>query len=79
MVCELFKTLDNIFETDTMFHKMSVVLEDLVEKRKQASKPYDEVVDWQRYMKDKSKNITFLSKFQLKKFRAIMRTWEDLE
>ena len=28
LVCELFKTLDNIFETHTVFDKMSVVLED---------------------------------------------------
>lgn len=53
LVCELFKTLDNIFETHIVFDKMSVVLEDVVEKRKQASKAYDEVVDWQRYMKER--------------------------
>ena len=32
LVCELFKTLENIFETHMVFGKMSVVLEDLVEK-----------------------------------------------
>ena len=46
LVCELFKTLDNIFETHMVVDKMSVVLEDLVEKRQQASKAYDEAVDW---------------------------------
>ena len=45
MVYELFKTLDNIFETHMVFDKMPVVLEDLVEKRQQALKAYDEVVD----------------------------------
>ena len=63
LVYDLFKTLDNIFETHTVFDKMSVVLEDLVEKRKQDSKAFDEVVDWQRYMKDKPENIIFLTKF----------------
>ena len=67
LVSELFKTLDNIFETHVTFDKISVVLEDLVEKRKQASKTYDEVIDWKRYMKDKTKNITILSNFQFKK------------
>ena len=43
LVSELFKTLDNIFETHMTFDKMSVILEDLVEKRHQASKAYDEV------------------------------------
>ena len=32
-VSELLKTLDNIFETHMNFDKLSVVLEDLVEKR----------------------------------------------
>ena len=63
LVCELFKTLDNIFETHMVFDKMSVVLEDLVEKRQQASKSYDELVEWKRYMKDKPDNVTFLTNF----------------
>ena len=33
LVCELFKTLDDIFETHMVFGKMFVVLEDLIEKR----------------------------------------------
>ena len=45
LICELFKTLDDIFETHMVFDKMFVVLEDLIEKRQQASKDYDEVID----------------------------------
>ena len=45
MVCELFNTLADIFETHTVFDKMSVVLEDLIKKRQQDSKAYDEVTD----------------------------------
>ena len=66
LVIELFKTLDNIFETHMTFDRMSVVLEDLVEKRQQASKAYDEVTDWKRYMKDKQDNVTFLTNFEFK-------------
>ena len=33
LVCELFKTLADIFETHMVFNKMSIVLEDLIEKR----------------------------------------------
>ena len=46
-----------------VFDKMFVVLEDLVEKRQQASKAYDEVVDWKRYMKDKPNNVTLITNF----------------
>ena len=48
LVCELFRNLADVFETHTVFDKMSVVLEYLIEKRQQASKSYDEVTDWQR-------------------------------
>ena len=79
MVCELFKTLDNIFETHMVYVKMSVVLEDLVEKRQKASKAYDKVIDWQSYMKEKQDNVTFLTNFHLKRIKVILRAWEDLD
>ena len=60
LVCELFKTLADIFETHMVFDKMSVVLEDLIEKRQQASKAYDEVADWQRYIKERPDKSLFL-------------------
>ena len=30
-------------------------------------------------MKDKPDNVTFLTNFQLKKFRIILRAWEDID
>ena len=62
-----------------VFDKMSIVVEDVVDKRQQASKAYDEVVDWQRYMKEKPDNVTFLTNFQLKRIRIVLRAWEDLD
>ena len=71
--------MDNIFETHKTFDKMSVVLEDLIEKRQQASKPYDEVTYWKGYMKDKPANVIIFTNFQFKKIRTILRAWEDLD
>ena len=62
-----------------MFDKMSVVLEDLIEKRQQASKAYDEVTYLQRYMKERLDDITLLTPFQFKIDRTILRAWEDLD
>ena len=62
-----------MFETHIVFGKMSIVLDDLVEKRQQASKAYDEVVEWKRYMKDKLDNVTLLTNFQFKRSRTILR------
>ena len=78
LVSEIFKTLDKIFETCVTFDKMSVVLEDLIEKREQTSKAYDEVTDWQGYMKDKPDNVIIFTNFQFKKIRTVLRAWEDL-
>ena len=61
------------------FDKLSDVLEDLVEKRQQVSKAYDEVTDWKRYMKDKPDNVTIFTNFHFKKIRSILRSWEYLD
>ena len=79
LVCELFRTLADIFETHTVFDQMSLVLEDLIEKRKHASKAYDEFTDWKRYMKERPNNITLLTPFQFKGAKTIMIDWEDLD
>ena len=60
---ELFKTLDSVFETHLSFDKMYVTIEDQVDKREEASKAYDNVVDWKICMKDKPENVTILSNF----------------
>ena len=53
LVTELFKTMDDILETHVDFGKMSVTLENQVFKREKSSKAYDDILDWQRHMKDR--------------------------
>ena len=74
----MFRTLDDIFETYVAFDKMSVTLEEYKAKRQQASKSYDDILYWQRYMKDKPQGITTLSNFQLKKVRTALHAWLNL-
>ena len=57
---------------------MVVVHEYHVEKREKYSKDLDDIVEWKRYRKDKPENIIILSSFQLKKVKAILRAWLDL-
>ena len=45
LTTEMFRTLDEIFETYVAFDKMNVVLEDHVSKREKASKSCDDVLD----------------------------------
>ena len=44
LISDLFQTVDDIYETYIAFCKMSVVLEDYVEKREKASKAYDAII-----------------------------------
>ena len=70
LITDFFQTFNDIYETHIDFGQMSVVLEEQVEKREKASKAYDDILDWQRYMKDKPENIIILSSFQLKKVKT---------
>ena len=63
LITDLFQTLNDIYETHIAFGQMSIVLEEQVEKREKSSKAYDDILDCQRYMKDKPKNIIILSSF----------------
>ena len=65
-------------ETHVSFGKMSVTLEEHAAKREQASKAYDDILGWQKYMKDRPEDITILSSFQLKKIRTALRAWLEL-
>ena len=70
--------MDDIFETHNAFGKMFVVLEYQVEKSEQASKAYDNIMDWKIYMKDKTENIIILSSYQLKNIRTALQAWLNL-
>ena len=45
LIIEMFRTLDDIFETYVSFDKMSVTLEEQTSKTQQASKAYDDILD----------------------------------
>ena len=78
LITEMFRTLDDIFETHVVFGKISVTLEEQTTKIEQASKAYDDILDWQMYMKDRPENITILGSFQLKKIRTVLSAWLNL-
>ena len=78
LITELFHNLNDIYETHIAFGQMVVVLEYHMEKRGKASKAFDQIVDWKRYMKDKPENIIILSSFQLKKVRTVLHSCLDL-
>ena len=65
-------------ETHVTFGKMYVTIEEQEAKREQASKAYDDILDWKRYMNDRPENITILSSFQMKKVRIVLHAWPEL-
>ena len=78
LLTEFFNTLNDIMETHVAFGKMYVTLEEQTDKRHQDYKAYEDIVDWNMYIKDQLEDITILINFQLKKVRAVLRAWIDL-
>ena len=51
LIAEMFRNMDEIFETYVAFDKISIVLEYQVAKSEKDSKACDDIQDWKRYMK----------------------------
>jgi hypothetical protein len=75
---ELFSSLNNIQETYNVFEKLSVILEQQIKKRQQASKAIDDIVDWKRHIKDKLEDIPVLDSFKFKRIRTSLDAWQNV-
>ena len=74
----MFNTLPEILETNGAFREMSDTVEEQIANIQQYSKAYDDILDWQRYMKDILEDITILSSFHLKKVKTVVHVWINL-
>ena len=74
----MFNTLADILETNGAFREMSDTVEEQIANIQQYSKAYDDILDWQRYMKDRLEDITILSSFHLKKVKTVLHVWLNL-
>ena len=74
----MFNTLPDILETNGAFREMSDTVEEQIANIQQYSKAYDDILDWQRYMKDILEDITILSSFHLKKVKTVVHVWINL-
>ena len=74
----LFEGLNEIQETYNAFEHQSDLLYDHNQRRKYATKDYDNMVDWKRYIKDRPKYVPILDKIKLRRINISLEWWENV-
>ena len=60
------------------FENQSDVLNENHKRRQEAIKAYDSIIDWQKYIKDRPKDLPILDKLKLMKIEVTIETWEGI-
>ena len=75
---DLFKGLSEMQETYNSFERQSDLLYDHNQKRNEETRAYDTLVDWHKYIRDRSHDLPVLDKIKLKRFKISLETWENV-
>ena len=75
----LFEGLNYIQETYNSFEHQFDLLYDHNKTRKHATKYYDDMVDWTRYIKDKPEDVPILDKIKLRRIKISLESWENVK
>ena len=78
VMVSLFEGLNEIQETHNAFELQSDILHDHNTRRKEATKAYDNLVDWQKYIKDRPKYVSFIDKIKLRRIKISLEYWENV-
>ena len=74
LLVELFERLNEIQGTFNSFEHQSNVLYDHNKRRKDSTKSLDNVVDWQRYIKDKPEDVPILDKIKMRRAKISLES-----
>ena len=74
----LYKGFNEMQELYNSFEHQLEVLHEHHKKRQEATKAYDHVIEWKKYIKDRPKDLPILDKLKLKKIQVIIETWESI-
>ena len=74
----LFKIFNEIQELYNAFEHQYDVLHDHNRRKKEATRAYDNLIDWQKYIKDRPYDFPVLEKIKLKKIEVSIETWENV-
>ena len=73
-----FQGLNEIQETYNTFECQFEPLYHPSQKKKEATKSYDDMVDWQRCIKDKPKDVPILYNIKLRRIKISLESWENV-
>ena len=74
----LFEGLNEMKETNNSFEWQSNLIYDHNQRRKEATKAYDNLVDWKRYIKERPEDVTILDKIKLRRIKISLEYWENV-
>lgn len=74
----MYEGFNEMQELYNSFEHHSDGLKDHHERRLEATKAYDLVIDWQKYIKKRPEDLPILAKLKLKKIEVIIETWEGI-
>ena len=65
-------------ESYNAFEHQYEILHDHQKMRKEATRAYDNLVDWKKYIKDRPYDLLVLYKLKIKKIQVSIETWENV-
>ena len=74
----LFEGLNEMKETNNSFEWQSNLIYDHNQRRKEAMKSYDNLVEWKRYIKGRPKNVPILDKIKIRRIKISLESWENV-
>ena len=74
----LFKGFNEMQELYNAFEHQPSLLHDHNKRRKEATRAYDNIIHWEKYIKDKPDDLPISDTFKLKKIEVSVETWENV-
>ena len=74
----MYEGFNEMKELYNSFERQSDVLNDHHKRRREATKAYDSIIYWQKYMKERLEDLLILDKLKLKNIEVIIETWEGI-
>ena len=74
----MFEGFNEVQETYNAFKHQYDILHDHNKRRNEATRDFDNLVDWKRYIKDIPADLLVLEKGKIKRIQVSIETWESV-
>ena len=77
-MANIYRGFNEIQELYNTFDSQSEILQDHNTRRRETTKAFDNVLDWQKHIKDKPHDLPIMDKLQTRKTDATIETRESI-